>query len=115
MGQTVNNYTNNGKTMVALNYLSSFKRTLEMPLIICEANVILNWDTKYIISFNTLAAQATTCAISDTKRYVSVVTLSTQGNVKLFDQLKWSFKKTINWNKYQTKRAPRLWNNVFYL
>ena len=34
---------------------------------------------------------------------VVVVTLSTQDNVKLLDQLKSGFKRTINWNKYQSK------------
>ena len=75
--------------MVPLEYLSSFQRTLEIPLINCEINQILN--------------QATTFAITDTELYVPVVTLSTQDNAKLFQQLKSSFKRTINWNKYQSK------------
>ena len=37
------------------------------------------------------------------KLYVPVVALSTQDNTKLFEQLKLGFKKTINWNKYQSK------------
>ena len=39
--------------------------------------------------------------ITDTKLYVPVVTLSTQDNAKLFQQLKSGFKRTINWKKYQ--------------
>ena len=31
------------------------------------------------------------------------VTLSTQDNTKLLEQLKSHFKRKINWNKYQTK------------
>ena len=31
------------------------------------------------------------------------VTLSTEDNAKLLQQLKSSFKRTINWNKYQLK------------
>ena len=46
---------------------------------------------------------AGTFAITDTKLYVPVVTLSSQDNVKLLDQLKSGFKRTINWNKYQSK------------
>ena len=34
------------------------------------------------------------------KLFVPVVTLSTQDNSKLLQQLKSSFKRTINWNKY---------------
>ena len=37
------------------------------------------------------------------KLHVPVVTLSTQDNVKLLEQLKSGCKKTINWNKYQLK------------
>ena len=41
--------------------------------------------------------------ITDTKRYVPVVTLSTQDNAKLYEQLKSGFNRTINWNKYEPK------------
>ena len=40
--------------------------------------------------------------ITDIKLYVPVVTLSTQDNVKMLRQLKFSFKRTIYWNKYQS-------------
>ena len=42
-------------------------------------------------------------AITDTNIYVPVVTLLTQDNVKLLDELKWGFKITTNWDKYQSK------------
>ena len=42
-------------------------------------------------------------AITDAKLYVPVVTLSTQGKAKLFEQLKSCFKRTINWNKYESE------------
>ena len=42
-----------------------------------------------------------TFEVTDTKLYVPVVTLSTQDNTKLFEQLKLGFKRTINWNKYE--------------
>ena len=47
--------------------------------------------------------QSSTFSINDTKLYVPVVTLSTQDNAKLLQQLKSGFKRTINWNKYQAK------------
>ena len=47
--------------------------------------------------------KATTFPTTDTKLYVPVVTLSTQDNAKLLQQLKSDFEKTINWNKYQSK------------
>ena len=39
--------------------------------------------------------------ITETKLYVPVVTLSTQDNAKLLQQLESGFKGTISWNKYQ--------------
>ena len=50
-----------------------------------------------------IVAEATTFSITDTKLYVPVVTLSSQDNSKLLEQLQSGFKRTINWNKYQTK------------
>ena len=47
--------------------------------------------------------EATTFVITDTKLYALVVTLSTQYNAKLFEQLKTYFQRTINWNKYKPK------------
>ena len=44
--------------------------------------------------------KATTFAITDTKLYVPVVTLSNEDNAKLLQQLKSGFKRTISWNKY---------------
>ena len=74
-----------------------------MPLINCEINLILTWSKECVTPFNTAANQATTFAISDTKMYVPVVALSTQDNAKLLQQLKSGFKRTVNWNKYQSK------------
>ena len=51
--------------------------------------------------FGTATNQATTLAITDTKFYISVVTLSTNDNGKLLQQLKLDLK--INWNRYQSK------------
>ena len=41
-------------------------------------------------------------AITETKLYVLVLTLSTQDNSKLLQQLKSGFKRSINWNKYES-------------
>ena len=41
-------------------------------------------------------------AITETKLHVAVVTLSTQDNVKLLQQLKSGLKRKINWNKYES-------------
>ena len=92
--------TKDVKIVVPLKYLSNFWRTLEIPLINCEVNLILTWSKDCVISS---ATGETKFKITDTKLYVPVVTLSTQDNAKLLQQLKSGFKRTINWNKYQTK------------
>ena len=81
--------------MVPLKYLGNFWGTLGMPLIYCEINLILTWSDKCILSND---AKATTFAITDTKVYVPVVTLSTQDNAKLLQQLKSGFIRTIKSN-----------------
>ena len=83
--------------MVPLKYLSNFWRTLEMPLINCEVKLNLTWPSTCVITNSTGAERF---AITDTKLYVPVVTLSTQENTKLLQQLKSGFKRVINWNKY---------------
>ena len=74
-----------------------------MPLINCEINLILTWSTNCVIVSTNVANQNATFEITDTKLYVPVVTLSTQGNSKLLQPLKSSFKTVINWNKYLSK------------
>ena len=86
--------------MVPLKYLSYFWRTLEMSLINCEVNLILTWSSTCVI---TNSNGAGTFEITDTKLYVPVVTLSTEENIKLLQQLKSGFERVINWNKYLSK------------
>ena len=86
--------------MALLKYLSNFWRTIEMPLINCEVNLILTCSSTCVI---TNSAGAGTFEITDTKLYVPVVTLSTQDNSKLLQQLKSGFKRVISWNKYLSK------------
>ena len=69
-----------------------------MSLINCEVDIILTWSPTCVITNSTGAERL---AITDTKRYVPVVTLWTQDNSKLLKQLKSGFKRTSNWNKYQ--------------
>ena len=67
-----------------------------MPLINCEIILDLNCA---VCKADIIA----TFSITDTKLYIPVVTLSTQDNAKLFRHLKSGFKRTINWDKYQSK------------
>ena len=69
-----------------------FGVTLEMSLIKGEINVILTQPSTFISTNSTGLA---TFAITDTKRYVPVETLSTQDNAKVLQQLKFGFKIKI--------------------
>ena len=84
--------TKNVEIVVPLKYFRYFWRTLEMSLINCEVNLILTWSSTYVIINSTGIF-----AIADTKRYVPFVTLSTQDNTKLLQQLTSGTKRTINW------------------
>ena len=86
--------------MVPLKYLSNFWRTLEIPLINCEVNLILIWSSTCVI---TESRGAGTFSKTDTKLYVPVLTLSIQENTRLLQQLKSGFQRVFNWNKYLSK------------
>ena len=79
--------------IVPLKYLSNFWRTLEMPIINCEVDLLLTWFKDCVIT-NSIDEEK--FAITETKLYVSVIILSTQDNAKLLQQLKSGFKRTNN-------------------
>ena len=65
-----------------------------MPSISCEIALILTWSNKCFIIDKPIVGQALTFAINDTKFYVSVVTLSTQDDAKLLEQVNSGVKTT---------------------
>ena len=117
-GSTRNNLTKNDvKIAVPLKHLSNFRRSLNIPLINCEVELILTWF-KNCVLINKLTRDANyngdprvseinnpenaTFQIIDTKLFVPVVTLSKENYIKLLEQLKSGFKKNIKWNKYRS-------------
>ena len=60
-----------------------------------------------MLSHDTAAA---TFAITDTRLYVLVATLSAQHNAELLEQLRSDFKRTITWNKCQPKGSSERQN-----
>ena len=67
-----------------------------MPLVNSKISLQLKWSEDCILV-------AGTAANEKPKLYVPVITLSAQDNVKLLKQLESGLKRTINWNKYQSK------------
>ena len=74
-----------------------------MLLINCEISLILTWSTSCVIVSTDVTNQSAILVITNTKLHVPVVTLLTQDNAKLLQQLKSGFKRTISWNKYLSK------------
>ena len=64
----------------------------------------MTWSANCVIIYTNVANQNPTFEITETKLYVSVVTLSTQDSTKLLKQLKSGFERTISWNKYLLKQ-----------
>ena len=104
-----NNTEKEVEIVVPLKYLSNFWRTLNMPLINCEINLILTWSEKCVLTSkatrDVVPAQGrnpaatrvnnptnATCKITDTKFHVPVVTLSTKDDDNFLTQLKSGFK-----------------------
>ena len=100
----------NVEIVVPLKYLSNCWRAFEIPLINCVVNQILRLSSTCVITSSTGERKS---KITDTKLYVHVVTLSTQDNAKLLQQLKSGFRRTINWNKYQSD--PKAYAQSRYL
>ena len=104
--------TKDVEIMVPLKYLNNFWRTLGMSLINCEVNLILTWSKDCVV---TNCEGLGKFAITETKFYVPDVTLSTQDNAKLFQQLQLEsgFERKINWKKNES--GPKTYAQNRYL
>ena len=109
---------------VPLKYFSNFWRTLNIPLIICEAFLTLIWfencvntslDKRTIRDTNNRDNSPINAVfkITDCKLHVPVVTLSAKNDSKLLEQLKTGFKRTITWDKYRSKMYQKLQFKLF--
>ena len=113
---------NETEVVIPLKHLRNFWRTLNIPLINCEVELILTWWKNCVLADVTVrAAQGGNPAIfaptglqfqiTDTKLYVPVFTLSKESQIKLLEQLKSGFKRTIKWNKYRSQMTVQPQNN----
>ena len=99
-----------------------------MPLINCEVSLTLTWSENCVLTDITRQAERVaqrgnparpainaptnaTFQITDTKLYVPVVTLSTENDKKLLEQLRTGFKRTIKWNKYRSEMTNQTKTN----
>ena len=126
-GVTHDNLTKNDvKVVVTLKHLSNFWGQLDIPLINCEVELILTWfkncvlidkstrEADYNADPNVYEidnAEDASFKITDIKLFVLVVTLSKENDIKLLEQLKTGFKRTIKWNKYRSQMSIQPQNN----
>ena len=61
-----------------------------------------------------IEAASATFQINNAKRYVPVVSLSINDNIKFLENIKQGFKRTIFWNKYRSKITTQPKNNNLY-
>ena len=95
---------------VPLKFLSNFGKTLDIVLVNCEVSLTLNWSKNCVITSKATRAvdpnadpavaeidntTTTTFQITDSKMYTPVLTLSSEDDNKLLEQLKTGFKRTI--------------------
>ena len=112
-----NDTLKNVKFAAPLKHLSNFWRSLDMPLINCEIELILTWSENCVLIdmairtanpqahpsvTETFAPTGTTFKITETKLFVAAVILSTEIDEKLLQELKSGFKRTVKWNKYRS-------------
>ena len=97
---------NETEVVIPLKHLSNFWITLNIPLINCEIELVLTWSKNCALADMTPTNNPSTESafqITDAKLYVPVVTLSTENDKKLLEQLKSGFKRTVKWNKYKSQ------------
>ena len=96
---------------------------LDLSLINCETELDLPWSKECIVSeiyktpevpanananppnpiIQVKSTSDVTLQIDNAKRYVPVVNLPINGNIKFLENLKQLFKGTISWNKYRSE------------
>ena len=72
-----------------LKYVSSFFRSLKLPLINCKIHLELSWSKN--------------CVMYASDAYATIVILTTKDNINFTKQLNKGFKRSVYWNEYKTK------------
>ena len=126
-GVTNDNLTKNDvKVVVPLKHLSNFWRQLDIPLINCEVELILTWFKNCVlIDKSTREAdynadpnvyeidnpEDATFKITDVELLFQLLICQKKKDIKLLEQLKPGFKRTIKWNKYRSQMPIQPQNN----
>ena len=104
-----------------LKHLSNFWRALNIPLINCEVESILNWSNDCVLADITvnagvipaiLAPYGATFKKTGAKLYFPVV--NQKKMTKLLEQIKLGFKRTIKRNKCRSQMTIQPQNNKLF-
>ena len=106
---------NETEVVILPKHLRNFWRTLNIPLINCEIKLILNWSKNCALADMMVRAAGNNndppaivtptgieFQITDMRLCIPVVTLPTENDKKLLEQLTLGFKRTVKWNKYRS-------------
>ena len=110
--------TKETEVVIPLKHLNNFWRNLDISLINRKVELILTWTKNCALVDMTVKAAGNNNGlpaivaptglefqITDTKLYVPVVTSSKENNIKLLEQLKTGFKRTIKWSKNRSQMS----------
>ena len=81
-----------------------------MSLINCNIYLELRWIENCILSSDRNFGKF---KVTDDKLHVPIVTLSTKDNLNLTKQLRYEFKRSVYWNRHETKSAKVINNATF--
>ena len=108
---------------MSFKHLGNFCNSLNIPLINCEVSLALSWSETCVITSmekrilvagqpnRDISPTNAVFKIKDCKLDVPVVTLSTENDNKLLEQLKTGFKIIIKLNKYRSAMFNQTKNN----
>ena len=106
--------------LVILKYLSNFWKSLNIPIINCDLELILTWSKKLCFSWydSRCSCWSSYWAPSDAKFKITYKIICSccyfikkKNDIKLLEKLKSGFKKTIKWNKYRSQMTIQPQNN----
>ena len=121
------------KVVVLLKYLSRFIWSLDIPLINAEIELILKWSEDFVLTKKAYrstiakgddpatepaAAAVNTPSIlkfsvTDCRLFVPVVTLPTEYENRLLEELKSGFRITVEWDKCRSQSINQIATNYF--
>ena len=97
-----------------LKHLRNFWRTINIPLINCEIELVLTWSKNCSLAAMTIKAARNNndppaiiaptglkFQITGRKLYLPVVILSTENDKNILEPLKSGFQRTIKWHEYR--------------